>query len=177
MTMDPVPVLELVGGGLAEWPSGQGPRGESIAPAAFVDASDHDHLLALPHRFHEVGASRWDCIGVWEVGGAAASERRAASPPPPAVTLLVRVRAPVAAAFRIPFQPARHRPLIEAMLRDGTLYICPTTPRLGLNARLARDNSFFCLVDRESAPGRQSGHTPPTSRLCDDEGGAGVAEA
>lgn len=131
-----LPALELVGGGLAEWPSGQGPRGESIAPAAFVDASGHDGVLALPHHFHQAGAGAWECEGAWQ-----------AEP----LTLLVRVRAPVEAAFTIPFNPARHGPLVDAILRDGALYICPTTPRMGINARLARDNSFFCAVDQSFA--------------------------
>ena len=130
-----LPELELVGGGLAEWPPGQGPRGEAIAPAAFVDASGHDDLLALPHRFHAAGMAAWQCEGAWETEPLA---------------LVVRVRAAVEAGFRVPVNPAKrgHPQLIEAVLRDGALYICPTTPRLGLNARLARDQSFFCAVDR-----------------------------
>jgi hypothetical protein len=131
-----LPELELVGGGLAEWPSGQGPRGESIAAAAFVDASGHDELLALPHRFHEAGIEGWECTGVWE-------------DEPPA--LVVRVRVPIEAAFRVPIDPTRHAPLVDAALRDGALYICTTSPRLGLNARLARDQSFFCAVDQSFA--------------------------
>jgi hypothetical protein len=133
-TANEVPALELVGGGLAEWPPGAGPRGESIAPAAYVDATGHDAILALPHHFHAAGAG-WDCRGEWE-----------ADPP----ALVVRVHAPVRAAFRVPIDPARrgHVPLVDAILRDGGIYICPTTPRLGINARLARDHSFYCAVDR-----------------------------
>jgi hypothetical protein len=130
---EPLRELELVGGGLAEWPSGQGPRGETIAAAAYVDASGHDDLLALPHRFHEAGADVWRCDGGWE-----------ADP----LAFVVRVRAPLEAAFRVPLNPSRHAALVEAMLRDGALYLCPTTPRLGINARLARDQSFFVAVDR-----------------------------
>ncbi len=128
-----MPDVELVGGGLAEWPAGQGPRGESLAAAAFVDASGHDDLLALPHQFHEAGIGGWRCEGVWQVEPLA---------------LVIAVRAPVDVAFRLPFHPARHAALIDAILRDGAVYICPTTPRLGLNARLARDQSFFCAVDQ-----------------------------
>ena len=131
-----LPALELVGGGLAEWPSGQGPRGESIAAAAFVDASGHEDVLGLPHRFHQAGAAVWECEGTWQ-----------AEP----LALVVRVRAPVEAAFAIPFNPARHGSLVDAILRDGALYICPTTPRMGINARLARDNSFVCAVDQTFA--------------------------
>lgn len=133
MTAEHIPSLELVGGGLAEWPPGQGPRGESIAPAAFVDATGQEDLLALPHRFHEAGAGAWQCEGDFEE---------------PPLALVVRVRAPVEAEFRVPLDGRRHAALVDAVLRDGALYICTTTPRLGLNARLARDQSFFCAVDR-----------------------------
>lgn len=128
-----LPNVELVGGGLAEWPPGQGPRGETIAPAAFVDAGGHDDLLALPHYFRAVGLDAWQCTGTWE-----------ADP----LALVVRVRIPVQAVFRVPLDPARHAPLIDAILRDGALYICTTSLRLGINARLARDHSFVCVVDR-----------------------------
>jgi hypothetical protein len=47
-----VDTVELVGGGLAEWPPGKGPRGETIAPAAFVDVTGAEHLLELPRHFH-----------------------------------------------------------------------------------------------------------------------------
>ncbi|MBI2760653.1 MAG: hypothetical protein HYX51_04410 [Chloroflexi bacterium] len=132
------PELELVGGALAEWPSGQGPRGETIAPAVFVDAEGHDALLALPHQFHAAGAAAWDCVATWQRD-------------PPA--LEVRVQTPVSAGFRVVLDPAKpgRVALIEAILRDGALYICPTSPKLGLNARLARDHSFFCAVDRSFA--------------------------
>ncbi len=131
-----IPDVDLVGGGLAEWPAGQGPRGETVAPAAFVDVSGHDTLLDLPHAFHDAGAAAWRCHGAWE-----------ASPP----ALVVAVEAPVEATFRIPLDPAKHGPLVEAALRDGTLYICTTSPRLGLNARMARDRSFPCTVDQTFA--------------------------
>lgn len=130
---DSIPDVELVGGGLAEWPSGQGPRGETVAPAAYIDVSGHEALLELPHRFHEATAATWQCTGVWQLD-------------PPA--LAVQVSGPATASFRIPLVPARHGPLIDAALREGGLYLCPTTPRHGINARLARDHSFFCVVDR-----------------------------
>jgi hypothetical protein len=132
------PELELVGGALAEWPSGQGPRGETIAPAVFVDADGHDDLLALPHQFHAAGMAAWGCEATWQRDPLA---------------LDVRIQAPVPAGFRVrldPNKPGRVA-LIEAILRDGTLYICPTSPKLGLNARLARDHSFFCAVDQTFA--------------------------
>lgn len=132
-----LPALELVGGGLAEWPDGRGPRGETIAPAAFLDASGYDGVLDLPHRFREAGIEAWHCAGEWE-----------AEP----LGLVVRVRAPVEAAFRIPLDRLRHGALIDSLLREGGCYICPTTPRLGINARLARDQSFYCTVDPGFAP-------------------------
>jgi hypothetical protein len=131
-----LPEVQLVGGGLAEWPPGRGPRGETIAPAAFLDVSGHEALLALPRLFHDSQPESWQCEGVWE-----------AEP----LALMVSVRAPAEVGFRIPLDPARHAPLIDAALRHGGLYLCPTTPRLGINARLARDHSFFCAVDRSFA--------------------------
>ncbi len=134
--MTTFPNVELVGGGLAEWPPGRGPRGETIAPAGFLDVSDHEALLDLPRLFHEAGQETWQCAATWE-----------AEP----LALVVHVRAPVEAGFRVSLDPTRHAPLIDAVLRHGGLYLCPTTPRLGINARLARDHSFFCAVDRSFA--------------------------
>ncbi len=128
---DAVPALDLVGGGLAEWPSGQGPRGETIAAAAFVDATGHDVIAGLPHQFHEAGAS-WSCAATWQ-----------AEPP----ALVVRVTAPVLVSFSVPLDRVRHGPLLAAARRDGGLYICPTTVHLGINARLARDHSFYCAAE------------------------------
>lgn len=128
-----VATVELVGGGLAEWPSGTGPRGETIAAAAFVDASGAEHLIDLPHRFHEVGSTGWTCRGVWERDPLA---------------LTITVERPLQASLRIPLDAARHGALVDAILRDGGIYVCPTTPRHGLNARLARDHSFHVEVDR-----------------------------
>lgn len=131
-----LPDIELVGGGLAEWPPGRGPRGETIAPVAFLDVSQHESLLQLPRLSHDTGQTTWQCAATWE-----------AEP----LALVVQVHAPVGAGFRVPLDPARHAALIDAVLRHGGLYLCPTTPRLGINARLARDHSFFCAVDRSFA--------------------------
>jgi hypothetical protein len=128
--------VELVGGGLAEWPSGKGPRGESIAPAAYLDVSTAPHLLNLPHEFHGVGIAGWEAAAVWETEPFA---------------LTVTVRRPVEAEFRVPLDAGRHAALVTAILRDGGIYIVPTTPRLGINARLARDNSVWVEVDRSFA--------------------------
>ena len=128
--------VELVGGGLAEWPSGKGPRGETIAPAAYIDVSAAPHLLELPHHFHAAGMDGWRAAAVWEVEPLA---------------LAVTVSAPVEASFRVPLDATRHVALINAVLRDGGIYVCPTTPRLGINARLARDHSVWVDVDRSFA--------------------------
>ena len=121
---------------MAEWPSGKGPRRETIAPAAYVDVSAAPHLLNLPHHFHAAGMSGWQASGAWE-----------AEP----LALVVTISAPVEASFRVPLDATRHAALINAVLRDGGIYVCPTTPRLGINARLARDHSVWVDVDRSFA--------------------------
>ncbi len=127
--------VELVGGGLAEWPSGKGPRGETIASAAFIDVTGAEHLLDLPHHFHGAGVA-WRAEGVL-----------AADPP----TLRIDVTAPIEATFQIPIEPGRHAALVTAMLRDGGIYVVPTTPRHGINARIARDGSVWVTVDTSNA--------------------------
>jgi hypothetical protein len=124
--------VELVGGGLAEWPAGKGPRGETIAPAAFLDVSGAEHLLELPHHFHGAGPAGWK-----------ATVALYADPP----ALAVRVSAPVEAAFQIPLDPQKHAALVNAVVRDAGIYIVPTTPRFGINARLARDQSVWVAID------------------------------
>lgn len=128
-----IPTVELVGGGLAEWPPGRGPRGETIAPAAFLDVTGAEHLLELPHHFHAAESGGWEASAVWE-----------REP----LELVVEVRVPLALAFRVPFDSGRHAALINAALRDGGIYLAPTLPRLGINARLARDGSVWVEVDR-----------------------------
>jgi hypothetical protein len=130
--LDEIETVELVGGGLAEWPPGKGPRGETIAPAAFLDVSGAERLLDLPHSFHAVGIAGWEAEGVWRTEPFA---------------LDVHVRAPLEAVFRIPLEARRHAALITAVLRDGGIYVVPTTPRHGINARLARDGSVWVSVD------------------------------
>ena len=130
-----IATVELVGGGLAEWPPGTGPRGETIAPAAFVDVTGAEHLLELPHHFHAAGIAGWEARGVWQ-------------PAPLALTVAV---AEPSASFQIPLDAHKHAALINAVLRDGGIYIVPTTPRFGINARLARDQSVWVEVDRAFA--------------------------
>jgi hypothetical protein len=128
--------VELVGGGLAEWPQGQGPRGETIAPAAFVDVTGGEHLLELPHHFHRAGIAAW--------------KARADLQTEPA-SLTVTVTAPVEVAFRAPLDAHKHAALVSAVVRDAGIYIVPTTPRFGINARLARDQSVWVDVDADFA--------------------------
>jgi hypothetical protein len=128
--------VELVGGGLAEWPHGQGPRGETIAPAAFVDVSGSEHLLELPHHFHVAGITAWRARAGLQVEPAA---------------LTVTVSAPVEAAFRMPLDARKHAALLSAVVRDAGIYVVPTTPRFGINARLARDQSVWVEVDADFA--------------------------
>src|SRR3712207_5845330 len=92
--------VELVGGGLAEWPSGQGLRGETIAPAAFLDVSGAEHLLDLPHHFHAAGPAGWKASAALQTD-------------PPA--LLVTVSAPTGAVFRVPVDAQKHAALITAV--------------------------------------------------------------
>lgn len=129
---DTLPVLELVGGGLAEWPAGQGPRGETLAPAVFVDADGHDDLIALPAHFHEVGIPGWQCRSRWEVEPLA---------------LVIEVTHPVERSFRVALDRGRHAPIIDALLRDGGCYVSPTSPRLGISARMMLNHSFYCPID------------------------------
>lgn len=128
-----LPVLELVGGGLAEWPSGQGPRGETVAPAIFVDANGHPEILALPDRFHQVGDPLWQCGSTWETEP---------------IALVVEITSPTALAFKIALDRQRHAAIIDALLREGGCYVAPTSPRYGINARMMRDHSFYCSIDR-----------------------------
>jgi len=130
------PSVELVGGGLAEWPSGKGPRGETIAPAAFLDVSGAEHLLELPHTFHAVGITGWSARAVWQQEPLALS---------------VTVDAPLTTGFVVPFDARKHAALIAAIRRDSGIYLVFTTPRLGINARLARDGSVWVAVERDRA--------------------------
>lgn len=131
-----VATVELVGGGLAEWPSGKGPRGETIAPAAFVDVSGAEHLLELPHHFHAAGPAGWKATAELQSEPAA---------------LTVTVSAPLEAVFEVPLDVQKHAALINAVVRDAGIYIVTTTPRFGISARLARDQSVWVEADPEFA--------------------------
>ena len=122
-------MLEVVGGGLAEWPSGTGPRGETVAPCAFVDARAAPDLLALPDLFR-LDPGAWRATAHWDTAADGSRLLRVIVSVPRAVTADLRFRAP------------RQGPFLEAIERAACLYVCPTTPQQGVNARLARDASF-----------------------------------
>ena len=128
--------LEVVGGGLAEWPSGTGPRGETVAPCAFVDAAAAPELLELPALFHS-DPPAWRATGTWIVADDDVRFLRIEIPGP----------APIIA--NLVFRGPRRAPFIAAVERAGGLYVCPTTASRGLDARLARDASFPVDLRRE----------------------------
>ena len=128
-------LVDVVGGGLAEWPSATGPRGETIAPCAFVDASAAPDLLALPALF-QADPHGWQAVGHWS--NAEDGSR----------LLVLELTAPRTRVVTLVFRGPRQAPFIAAVERAGTLYICPTTPAQGVNARLARDASFAAVVVR-----------------------------
>ena len=121
--------VEVVGGGLAEWPSGTGPRGETIAPCAFVDAGAAPELLELPACFH-ADPRGWRATGLW---GTAEDGSR---------LLRIEVATSPTLVANLIFRGPRQAPFLGAVERAGSLYVCPTTARRGVNARLARDFSF-----------------------------------
>ena len=77
------------------------------------------------------------------------------------LALVITVSDPVVATFRVPLDPIRHMALINAVLRDGGIYVVPTTPRLGINARLAREHSVWVDVDRSFADTWRTLAPPP----------------
>jgi hypothetical protein len=109
--------LEVVGAGNAWWVSPDaGPA--SISTYVFLDVEQHPDLLALPERAAEPG---WLATAHRLDGGR-----------------LIRVEiAGSDAAIEIPTD----HPQLESVRRARTLYLCPTTPRLGIDPRLARDRS------------------------------------
>jgi hypothetical protein len=132
------PTLDVVGGGLSEWPSATGPRGEAVAPCAFVNVAGRPELLELAAQFHADPAA-WRATGRW---GSAGDAPR---------SLLVEVETPEPRRFELLFRAPRQEPFLAAVDRAGSLYVCPTTPSRGVNARLARDASFpVDLLGREA---------------------------
>ncbi|MGI8970218.1 MAG: hypothetical protein ACR2HB_05870 [Dehalococcoidia bacterium] len=130
----------VVGGGLAEWDPGKGPRGETVAPCAYVDAGNLPALLELPPLFHR-DPTHWQAAGRWLTR---VDTQHA---------LLIQVTSPTVAEFTIVFGHARMAPFLAAIERSGSFYLCPTTAKLGVNARLARDHSVPVEIIRAPAEG------------------------
>jgi hypothetical protein len=122
---EPAPIrLQVVGGGLGEWYEKR-ERHQEATPYVFVDVEEHPELLNLPAQAGEPG---WRASAAWLADEAA---------------IAVRIAAPVATELIIGLESPQLKPLIALIERDRTIAVCPTTPRLGINARLARDRSFF----------------------------------
>lgn len=116
--------LEVVAGGLGEWYEKRARR-QQATPYVFVDVEDHLELLDLPEQARQPG---WEARAEWA---------------PDRAGIIVRVAAPHPAELTIGLEHPQLRPLAALIERDRVVAICPTTPRLGLNAQLARDRSVF----------------------------------
>lgn len=125
---EPTIRLEVVGAGNAWWVSPDaGPA--SISTYVFLDVEQHPELLELRDRAEQPG---------WSATARRLNDGR-----------LVRVEiAGIDAAIEIP----THHPQLEAVRRARTLYLCPTTPQLGLDPRLARDRSVAVEVAADDPP-------------------------
>ncbi len=125
---EPAIRLEVVGAGNAWWVSPDaGPA--SISTYVFLDVEQHPELLDLPNRAAQPGWS--------------ASARRLDA------GRLVRVEI---AGMTAPIDIPTEHPQLEAVRRARTLYLCPTTPRHGLDPRLARDRSVAVEVADDHQP-------------------------
>ncbi|HLZ71745.1 MAG TPA: hypothetical protein VKV26_17720 [Dehalococcoidia bacterium] len=133
---EPAPIrLEVVGGGLGEWYEKRG-REHEATPYVFVDVEDHPELLELPAQAARPG---WQAHAEWLPGEA---------------TLMIHLCVPAAVDLVIGLENPQLKALIALIERDHLLAVCPTTPKLGINARLARDRSvFFELPSREQVTG------------------------
>lgn len=117
--------LPIVAAGNGWWVN-TGPSPADIATYVFVDGGEHPELLDYPERSGQDG---WSATAAWSDDGAA---------------IRVRITGPVQATLEIPVD----RPELEAVRRARLLYICPTTPQLGLSPYLARDRSFLVQLPR-----------------------------
>ncbi len=116
--------LEVVGGGLGEWYEKR-ERGHEATPYVFVDVEDHPELLELSARS---GEPDWQANAAWLLAETA---------------IHVRIAAPDPIEFVIGLENPRLKALVALIERDNAIAVCPTTPKLGINARLARDRSIF----------------------------------
>ncbi len=131
---DPAPIrLEVVAGGLGEWYEKR-ERQQAATPYVFVDVEAHPELLDLPDQARQPA---WRAHAEWSPDGAG---------------IALHVEAPARIDLAIGLDNPQLRALVALIERDRAVAICPTTPALGLNARLARDRSiFFTLPPRTDA--------------------------
>ena len=121
--------LPVVAGGLGEWYEKR-ERQHEATPYVFIDVEEHPELLELPAQANQPD---WRAHADWTPGEAA---------------ILVRIEAPLSLDLAVELANPQLRPLVALIERDRRVAICPTTPKLGLNARLARDRSLFFTLPR-----------------------------
>jgi hypothetical protein len=125
--------LEVVAGGLGEWYEKR-ERQQQATPYIFVNVEQHPQLLDLPERSRQPD---WRARADWLPGAAG---------------IAVHIAAPSPAELTIELTNPQLRALVALIERDRAVAVCPTTPKLGLNAQLARDRSvFFALPPRADA--------------------------
>jgi hypothetical protein len=117
--------LQVVGGGNGWWVSDSASP-SSIATYVFVDVEEHPELLDLPHLAQDPS---WSVSPTWLANGKA-------------------LRLDIAGPRRLALTLDLDRPELEAVRRTRQLFVCPTTPRLGLDPYLARDRSFAVRLPR-----------------------------
>jgi hypothetical protein len=119
--------LEIVAAGNGWWINA-GPDPSDIATYIFVDASEHPRLLLLPGR---VSSGELTAAATW------AAEKR---------LLMIALEGPTPFELEIKTE----RPELEAVRRARVLFICPTTPKIGVSPYLARDRSFSVELPRSA---------------------------
>jgi hypothetical protein len=119
--------LQIVAAGNGWWVS-SGPDASDISTYVFLDCEAHPELLALPEQARAPG---WCATAAWNEAGDA---------------IRVTISGPSELRFAMPVD----RPELEAVRRARRIYICPTTPMLGLSPFLARDRSFLVELPRRS---------------------------
>ncbi len=121
--------LEIVAAGNGWWVN-TGPDPSDIATYVFIDATRHPRLLELPDG---VRGGALTASATWEQ----------ASP-----VLKIVIHGEWSALLELDAE----RPELEAVRRARLLFVCPTTPDLGISPYLARDRSFPVRPERQKAP-------------------------
>ena len=117
--------LNIVAAGNGWWVN-TGPNPSEIATYIFLDAEEHPELLNLPRQ--SAGAD-WSAAAEWLADGA-------------------RIRVNITGPVQTTLDVQVGGPGLEAVRHARLLYICPTTPELGLSPYLARDRSFAVRLPR-----------------------------